>query len=291
MLVVALLADRSRRWRSPARWRAKKIRAGRRGHAADAHAAVRRAAGRHGAARRRADVRPGARARARSSSTCRCSATAEHKDRNDDHVDAPKPDRCSTRRSCGARSSTRSASSIRASGPQPGDVRRVRRQHPDDAACGVQALVGQRRGAAGFIFGVSAWLWFTVLFANFAEAMAEGRGKAQADVAAQGAHATCTAKKLDEPRRDARASSSCRRRRCARTTSSWSRPATSSPATAKSIEGVASVDESAITGESAPGHPRERRRPQQRHRRHARALRLARRPRHGRTRARRSSTA
>ena len=39
----------------------------------------------------------------------------------------------------------------------------------------------QHTGTAGFDFAISAWLWFTVLFANFAEAVAEGRGKAQAD--------------------------------------------------------------------------------------------------------------
>src|SRR5262245_57776461 len=44
----------------------------------------------------------------------------------------------------------------------------------------LQALAGQGEAPAGFIFWVSVWLWFTVLFANFAEAMAEGRGKAQA---------------------------------------------------------------------------------------------------------------
>src|SRR2546426_8743018 len=44
----------------------------------------------------------------------------------------------------------------------------------------VQALVGKGEAPAWFIFWVSIWLWFTVLFANFAEAMAEGRGKAQA---------------------------------------------------------------------------------------------------------------
>ena len=44
----------------------------------------------------------------------------------------------------------------------------------------VQALVGKGEAPAGFILAVSVWLWFTVLFANFAEAMAEGRGKAQA---------------------------------------------------------------------------------------------------------------
>src|SRR5664279_3346068 len=45
----------------------------------------------------------------------------------------------------------------------------------------IQAILGQGEAPAGFIFGVSLWLWFTVIFANFAEAMAEGRGKAQAE--------------------------------------------------------------------------------------------------------------
>src|SRR5512143_1053180 len=44
----------------------------------------------------------------------------------------------------------------------------------------VQALAGQGEVPAGFILAISLWLWFTVLFANFAEAVAEGRGKAQA---------------------------------------------------------------------------------------------------------------
>src|SRR5690348_7195431 len=46
---------------------------------------------------------------------------------------------------------------------------------------GIQALAGESGESAAFILGISAWLWFTVVFANFAEAMAEGRGKAQAD--------------------------------------------------------------------------------------------------------------
>ena len=57
----------------------------------------------------------------------------------------------------------------------------LRRQHPDDGDLWLQALVGEGEAPAGFILAVSLWLWFTVLFANFAEAMAEGRGKAQAD--------------------------------------------------------------------------------------------------------------
>ena len=45
---------------------------------------------------------------------------------------------------------------------------------------GIDAISGHGEAPAGFIFTIAAWLWFTVLFANFAEALAEGRGKAQA---------------------------------------------------------------------------------------------------------------
>src|SRR5512136_939557 len=45
----------------------------------------------------------------------------------------------------------------------------------------VQALLGKGEAPVAFILAISLWLWFTVLFANFAEAMAEGRGKAQAE--------------------------------------------------------------------------------------------------------------
>src|SRR5262245_7098448 len=67
-------------------------------------------------------------------------------------------------------------------------------------ALGAAALAVPGREPAGFIFGISGWLWFTVLFANFAEAMAEGRGKAQADSLRQ-TRRDVTAKKFDEPRR------------------------------------------------------------------------------------------
>src|SRR5438105_7173309 len=66
----------------------------------------------------------------------------------------------------------------------------------------LQALVGHGEAPAGFILAVSLWLWFTVVFANFAEAMAEGRGKAQADTLRK-ARKEVPAKKLKEPRRDA----------------------------------------------------------------------------------------
>ena len=101
-----------------------------------------------------------------------------------------------------------------------------------------------------FVLAVAIWLWFTVLFANFAEAMAEGRGKAQADTLRQ-ARTTTMAKRLSS--RD-------------RASSVQEVPAPdlrkgdyvlveagdSIPGDGEVVEGVASVDESAITGESAP---------------------------------------
>src|SRR5213592_3590450 len=60
-------------------------------------------------------------------------------------------------------------------------------------------FVGERGISRGFIIGVTLWLWFTVLFANFAEAMAEGRGKAQAETLRRSRRHT-PAKRLREPR-------------------------------------------------------------------------------------------
>src|SRR5215471_10642429 len=59
----------------------------------------------------------------------------------------------------------------------------------------IQALTGRGEAPAWFIFNVAVWLWFTVLFANFAEALAEGRSKAQA-AALRGLKQTVFAKKL-----------------------------------------------------------------------------------------------
>src|SRR5258706_12651410 len=59
----------------------------------------------------------------------------------------------------------------------------------------VQALRGQGEAPAGFIFAVTAWLWFTGLFANFAEALAEGRSRAQA-ASLRGLKQSVSAKKL-----------------------------------------------------------------------------------------------
>lgn len=61
-----------------------------------------------------------------------------------------------------------------------------------------QALFGKGEAPVWFILAVSLWLWFTVLFANFAEAMAEGRGKAQAE-SLRSARRELTAKKLGKP--------------------------------------------------------------------------------------------
>ena len=63
----------------------------------------------------------------------------------------------------------------------------------------VQALGGHGEAPAGFILAVSLWLWFTVLFANFAEAIAEGRSKAQA-ASLRETRRDVMAKKLNEPR-------------------------------------------------------------------------------------------
>ncbi|MGC8541496.1 MAG: potassium-transporting ATPase subunit KdpB [Phycisphaerae bacterium] len=114
----------------------------------------------------------------------------------------------------------------------------------------IQALFGHGEAPAGFILAISLWLWFTVIFANFAEAMAEGRGKAQADTLRRARRDT-QATKLTEARRDAvhqTISASALRKGDLILVEAGSMI----PADGEVIEGVASVDESAITGESAP---------------------------------------
>ena len=113
-----------------------------------------------------------------------------------------------------------------------------------------QSLAGGGEAPSGFILTISLWLWFTVLFANFAEALAEGRARAQA-ASLRGMKKTVVAKKLAEPRSGA----------------PWTQVPGESlrrgdvvlveagdllPCDGEVIEGVAAVDESAITGESAP---------------------------------------
>jgi K+-transporting ATPase ATPase B chain len=118
----------------------------------------------------------------------------------------------------------------------------------------VRMLAGSDSSSAAesvwFVLGISLWLWFTVLFANFAEAMAEGRGKAQADTLRQ-ARRDVTAKRLREPRRDAAhepvAASLLRKDDVV-----LIEAGDFVPADGEVIEGIASVNEAAITGESAP---------------------------------------
>jgi K+-transporting ATPase ATPase B chain len=114
----------------------------------------------------------------------------------------------------------------------------------------VQALGGHGEAPAGFILAIALWLWFTLLFANFAEAMAEGRGKAQAD-------------SLRKAKRDVTA----RLLRGGKYGGAWEpvgapelrqgdvvlvEAGDTIPGDGDVIEGVASVNEAAITGESAP---------------------------------------
>ena len=115
---------------------------------------------------------------------------------------------------------------------------------------GVQALGGGGEAPAGFILTISAWLWFTVLFGNFAEAMAEGRGKAQADALRQ-SRREVLAKKLAAPHYGAPAvpvASTALRKGDVVLVEAGD----FIPMDGEVIEGAASVDESAITGESAP---------------------------------------
>ncbi|MGZ5059111.1 MAG: potassium-transporting ATPase subunit KdpB [Methylobacter sp.] len=102
----------------------------------------------------------------------------------------------------------------------------------------------------GFMLAVTFWLWFTVLFANFAESVAEGRSKAQA-ASLRSAKRDIMAKKLDDPHYSldyAKVTSSSLRRGDIVLIEAGDFV----PADGEVIEGAASVDESAITGESAP---------------------------------------
>ncbi|RZF28151.1 K(+)-transporting ATPase subunit B [Paraburkholderia sp. UYCP14C] len=114
----------------------------------------------------------------------------------------------------------------------------------------IAALGGQAEAPAGFILAVTLWLWFTVLFANFAEALAEGRSKAQA-ASLRSAKKDVMAKKLNEPhpKSPIRITTATDLRKGDVVLVETGDVI---PADGEVIDGVASVDESAITGESAP---------------------------------------
>jgi potassium-transporting ATPase ATP-binding subunit len=118
----------------------------------------------------------------------------------------------------------------------------------------IQALLGKGEAPTGFIAAVSIWLWFTVLFANFSEALAEGRGKAQAEALRKTRKETSTKKIVQKTGKGIKP------------TEFRIVPSTEMrqndlflvevgdiiPADGEIIDGIASVDESAVTGESAP---------------------------------------
>jgi len=118
----------------------------------------------------------------------------------------------------------------------------------------VQALVGQGEAPAGFVGAIAVWLWFTVLFANFSEALAEGRGKAQAEALRKTRKETL-ARKLDRLPVDGH-----KPEPGSLTPSTQLRQGDLFlvetgdilPADGEVMVGIASVDESAVTGESAP---------------------------------------
>src|SRR5256884_4333408 len=107
--------------------------------------------------------------------------------------------------------------------------------------------VSHHDGQFGFGLQITLWLWFTVLFANFAEAMAEGRGKAQAETLRK-ARSETLARRLSDSGAEERVPGSKLKSGDVVLVSAGEMI----PGDGEIIEGIASVDESAITGESAP---------------------------------------
>src|SRR5271156_4684310 len=115
----------------------------------------------------------------------------------------------------------------------------------------VQALAGHGEAPAGFILAITIWLLFTVIFANFAEALAEGRSRAQAS-ALRNMRQTVMAKRLLQNSPGARQTVPVKAEDLRKGDVVLVETHDTIPTDGEIIEGIASVDESAITGESAP---------------------------------------
>ncbi len=114
----------------------------------------------------------------------------------------------------------------------------------------IQASLGKGEASAGFIWSVAIWLWFTVLFANFAEALAEGRGRAQAE-GLRKMRKTTWAKRVTDPANPSKWTL-CESDELRAGDMVMVMTDDLIPGDGEVIKGIASVDESAITGESAP---------------------------------------
>jgi potassium-transporting ATPase ATP-binding subunit len=112
----------------------------------------------------------------------------------------------------------------------------------------VELILGPEAGTLAFSMQIALWLWFTVLFANFAEAVAEGRGKAQANALRKTRTQTMAHRLLQDGLVQQEISADHLRKGDEVVVSAGE----VIPADGEVIDGVASVDESAITGESAP---------------------------------------
>ena len=117
----------------------------------------------------------------------------------------------------------------------------------------IQALFGQGEAPTGFIGAVAIWLWFTVIFANFSEALAEGRGKAQADALRKTRQETL-AKKLNKlPAKGSHPAqfSETPSTRLQKGDLFMVEAGDVIPADGEVVDGIASVDESAVTGDNS----------------------------------------
>ena len=146
-----------------------------------------------------------------------------------------------------AHSSTASQARPRVMAKKPGHVRGGGRQRAHHAHLDADLLAPSPGALPTWFTGqVSLWLWFTVIFANFAEALAEGRGKAQA-AALRGLRQETVARRRVGEREEKVPASALRKG-----DEVVVEAGQIIPGDGEVIEGIASVDESAVTGESAP---------------------------------------